>query len=273
MGFRHFISLTLTCCLMIGGLVGCQKPKTDDNKQTDAPQTHADITTAIQTTTANETTVATTAQKQPILSDRHVRIACIGDSLTYGECLNAGRSENPYPKVLQSLLGTEDYTVEGFGKQGGVLSIGHDPRTYSSTTQYQDSMRFKPDVVILCLGTNDATRADLTTQSGKDNFRAGLENLLTAYRRIGVTAFYVCLPPYNENAARQSNMINLVIPQLKELCEEFSLPVLDLFTPTNGKSQYLLSDTLHLTDEGYAYMAQLVYERLETDMVGKKFAK
>jgi len=53
----------------------------------------------------------------PSVSEPAIRIACVGDSITYGAGLKKG---GKYPAVLRDLLG-ERYAVRNFGLNGATL--------------------------------------------------------------------------------------------------------------------------------------------------------
>ena len=58
-----------------------------------------------------------------------IRVACIGNSITYGYLLK-DRERVAYPAVLQTLLGTK-YEVANFGKSGATLLFrGHRGERY-----------------------------------------------------------------------------------------------------------------------------------------------
>jgi len=73
------------------------------------------------------------------------RVACIGDSITQG---------SGYPDRLQELLGS-DYEVGNFGVDGSTVSQ-ETAMPYMRQDKFIDAMEFKPDIVIIMLGTNDA---------------------------------------------------------------------------------------------------------------------
>ena len=55
-----------------------------------------------------------------------IKVACIGDSVTYGSGIE-DRDNNSYPAQLQKMLGDE-YVVGNFGKPGATLLVkGHRP--------------------------------------------------------------------------------------------------------------------------------------------------
>ena len=87
-----------------------------------------------------------------IARETPVKIACIGNSITYGAFI-PNREKNSYPAQLQAYLG-KDYEVRNFGVSGStLLSKGDFP--YINTHAYMDSQKFLPDIVLIKLGTND----------------------------------------------------------------------------------------------------------------------
>ena len=80
------------------------------------------------------------------------RIACIGNSVTYGYGLHNRETES-YPSQLQKILG-ENFVVRNFGVNGTtLLSKGHRP--YVQSEAYRQALEFKADIVIVDLGLND----------------------------------------------------------------------------------------------------------------------
>jgi len=81
-----------------------------------------------------------------------IRIACVGDSITYGAGIK-GRVTKSYPAQLQELLGAT-YNVGNFGVSGRTLLKKGD-KPYWENKAYKNALDFKPDIVIIKLGTND----------------------------------------------------------------------------------------------------------------------
>ena len=79
-----------------------------------------------------------------------IRVACVGDSITQGAGADPGKS---YPSQLQSILG-DKWQVKNFGVSGRtLLKKGDAP--YWNEEAFKDAQDFKPDAVIIMLGTND----------------------------------------------------------------------------------------------------------------------
>lgn len=62
----------------------------------------------------------------------------------------------------------------------------------------------------------------------------------------------------------QARLVGQVLPLLRETILENGWESIDFFSATNGKDELLVSDLLHLTDEGYAVMAEAVRATLLT---------
>lgn len=80
------------------------------------------------------------------------KVACIGNSVTFGYGLHDQAAEN-YPAQLGRLLG-DGYEVRNFGRNGAtLLSKGHNP--YTKSEEFSKAQEYQPDIVIIDLGLND----------------------------------------------------------------------------------------------------------------------
>lgn len=81
-----------------------------------------------------------------------IRVACVGNSITYGTGI-ADREHFSYPIQLQHMLG-DKYLVGNFGKPGATLLYkGHRP--YVEQPEFKEALRFKGDIAVIHLGIND----------------------------------------------------------------------------------------------------------------------
>lgn len=81
-----------------------------------------------------------------------VKVACIGNSITYGFRL-PDPARDSYPSQLAGLLG-EGYEVGNFGHSGAtLLRKGHLP--YNSLPEFRAALDFRPDIAVIHLGVND----------------------------------------------------------------------------------------------------------------------
>lgn len=89
------------------------------------------------------------------------KIACIGDSITFGYTL-PNRAAEAYPTQLQKLLDEKrpgQYEVRNFGNSGRGIYLdsrrGKEMRGYRYMKEHKAALDFKPDIVICNLGIND----------------------------------------------------------------------------------------------------------------------
>ena len=81
-----------------------------------------------------------------------IRVACVGDSITYGNGI-PDRANNSYPAQLQALSGVH-FNVRNFGRSGARVTQ-NSPNPYKGSVEYKAAIAFNPHIVIICLGIND----------------------------------------------------------------------------------------------------------------------
>ncbi len=89
------------------------------------------------------------------------KVACIGDSITFGYTL-PNREAVAYPTQLQQLLDEKfpgEYEVRNFGNSGRGIYLdsmrGKEKRGWRYMKEHDAALAFKPDIVICNLGIND----------------------------------------------------------------------------------------------------------------------
>lgn len=190
-----------------------------------------------------------------VISCRPVRIACVGDSITYGHGI-ADRENDTYAGVLNHRLG-DRYDVRNFGISGRTLmNSGDSP--YMSEQIYKDALAFQPNVVTIALGTNDSKPQNWAHQ---EDFKADLKELIGSFSGLPTKPeIWVCLPPpaYSHAWAINDSIIcNAVIPYIKEVAKEVNVRIIDLNTPFISK-QNLFLDTIHPNEEGHKVIASVI---------------
>ena len=88
----------------------------------------------------------------PAMAAEKIRIACVGDSITFGAGVK-NRTKNSYPVVLGKSLG-DGYDVRNFGVSGATLLKKGD-KPYWKLGDFKKATEFKPNIVIIKLGTNN----------------------------------------------------------------------------------------------------------------------
>ena len=108
--------------------------------------------------------------------DGDVKIACVGDSITYGFGVN-NWGKNNYPKQLDTLLG-EGYCVNNYGHSGATAQADGD-QPYYSYSEYEKSVEFDADILILMMGTNDSKPYNWVDEA---TFKAEYIKLINGYK-------------------------------------------------------------------------------------------
>lgn len=203
----------------------------------------------------NNNTVAT--QRFTFTVKDVVKIACVGNSITFGSMLS-NRNTNCYPAQLGRLLGN-GYNVGNFGKSGATMLRKGD-RPYVNQTELADAKAFTPDLVVIKLGTNDTKPANWTY---KDELKEDAKYLLDSFASLSsVSAVYLCTPckVYKSNYGITDDVVsNGVIPVLKEVAKEKNLTLIDIYETTSEHDECFLQDGVHPDAVGAGLIANEVY--------------
>ncbi len=118
-----------------------------------------------------------------------VKVACIGNSITYGSGI-PDRPRDSYPSQLGHMLG-DRWIVRNFGIGGStILKKGDFP--YWKEDAYTELKAFQPDVVIIKLGTND-TKPQNWKYSGE--FPADYLTMVTELKNLASHPRFICARP------------------------------------------------------------------------------
>lgn len=202
--------------------------------------------------------------------DRNVqtpwRVACVGDSLTYGAGLDA-RDRDAYPAQLGRMLGP-DWEVRNFGWSGTTaLMASRGTKAglpYRGQPPFEEALAFEPHVVLMQFGTNDADPA--LWRQHKDAFKKDYRAMIRCFASLpSKPRIWLCFPtplvPQGKNL-RLKNLKDEVLPRIRELAEEEGLSLIDFFRPLKGRWE-LFPDKAHPNAEGARLLADAVFEALK----------
>ena len=194
------------------------------------------------------------------------RIACVGDSITYGATIR-DKSHDSYPAQLGTMLGRK-YSVKNFGASGYTLQESCD-RPYTSHKRYKKSLDFKPDVVLIMLGTNDTKPYNwISTEAFQDDYR----QLILSYQELPSRPDVILMTPAsvfpeNFNPAKpykiRAGVAGEAAKAVRELAKELGLPFIDIHEVTASHPEFFLQDGVHPNELGAKAIARTVYEALK----------
>jgi acyl-CoA thioesterase-1 len=187
------------------------------------------------------------------------KIACVGDSITYGAGIK-DREHQSYPAQLQGLLGKE-YVVKNFGVSGATLLKNGD-KPYWKEKAFAAAKEFGPDIVIIKLGTNDTKPQNW---KHKDEFAADAKALVEEFAALpSKPKIYLChpVPAFPGNFGIRDEVIkNEVNPQVDQVVMETKATVIDLYAALADQAK-LFPDKVHPNAEGAGMMAGVIYKVL-----------
>ena len=197
--------------------------------------------------------------------DDQIKIACVGDSTTYGHGIS-GWPENNYPTVLQNLLGDTCH-VNNYGVSSFAVQESAD-RSYRTLPHYQESLTYGADYVVFMMGSNDSKPHNW---KDADAFKADLLSLLATY---GDAEIILCTLPAAfflegqtegvTNHDIQPLIVNEIAEITREVAAECGYTLIDIHALTAQHPEWFEKDGVHPSNEGAAAIAQEVYAVLSS---------
>lgn len=197
-----------------------------------------------------------------ISAENPVKVACVGNSITYGT-LVPQRETNAYPAQLGRMLGP-GFEVGNFGRPGAtLLNNGHNP--YSKSQECRDALAFKPDILVVHLGVNDTDPRNWPNHNSEfvgdylrliDGFKAQNPKLRVIIANL--TPITSKHPRFKSGTRDWRLEIRKTIVKVAELA---GAELID-FNDGLRDRQNLLSDGIHPDDKGAAILADCVYRAI-----------
>jgi acyl-CoA thioesterase I len=194
-----------------------------------------------------------------------IRVACIGDSITYGTTL-LKRGQQCYPAQLQALLGA-GYSVRNFGVSGRTLQRSGD-LPYWEHKNFKLSSVFDPHIALIMLGTNDSKKPNW---KGLEAFLQDTMDLTRHYQALPSHPTIFLLTPPREFMIGKLNLVNYgmsnaiideITAALKTLADKADLKVIDINAATAHHPEYFRLDGIHPDAHGASLIAGTVHQAL-----------
>ena len=188
-----------------------------------------------------------------------IRVACVGDSITYGNSIKY-RLRDCYPAQLGRLLG-DKWQTRNFGVSGATLLKKGD-KPYWRQQAFKDVQAFNPHVVIIKLGTNDTKPPNWKF---KGEFVSDYEDMIDRFAGLPAKPhIWICrpVPAYPARWGITNEIIkNGVLPLTDQIASEKDVGLINLYEPLSGKPQHF-PDKIHPNAEGAALMAKVIYKAI-----------
>lgn len=255
----------------------------DETEETDAAgktrKTRKTTTARTTKTTAEYTAESTT--KRPAVTypsvptvdkvyatGRALKVACVGDSIT---------AQGFWKNNLGGQLSTANFSVKGFGKSGatalfdGVDYLNESTNTgkaYVDQPEYDDSLEYGADIVVIMLGTNDSKIVNWPYYG--DDFIDDYIRIVRSYQELpGEPMVFIALPPTVYSTGKFQDISNTrieqeIIPQLKQVATATGAIIIDTHTPTGGDAT-LMSDGVHPSAAGKQVICETIAAAIKAD--------
>jgi len=211
----------------------------------------------------------------PSHNAHQVRVACIGNSITDGHGIDMSDSRG-YPAQLQRLLG-DAYWVKNFGVS--ARSVNWQSRQpYMREMAWRDALAFKPNIVVIKLGTNDANPQNWTRDGHVvvEQFERDYQEMIDSLRRLPTPPrVWLALPikAYKNHFGIEDSLITTdIIPAIKRLAKRNNVLTIDLYAPfaEDTEQKLYVGDGVHPNEKGCARIAEAVSESLLRAVPKKK---
>ena len=190
------------------------------------------------------------------------RVACVGNSITYGMTLADPATES-YPAQLQQMLG-DSYEVGNFGKSGSTL-LRHGHRPYVAQEEWAKAKAFKGDIAVIHLGVNDTDPRNWPYY--RDEFVSDYLALIDTLRQENPKCRIIIalLSPITHNHPRFESGTQQwqeeIQKAIKTVARVGKAQLIDFHKPLYAYPQ-LIPDAVHPNKEGATLLARTVYSAI-----------
>lgn len=186
-----------------------------------------------------------------------IKVACIGDSITNGGGPDAASF---YPVLLNKMLG-EEYEVLNCGESGGTMQTDAN-KPYWHQKDLWNVFVYKPDVIVIMLGTNDSKTPNWNADSFERDYQLMIDSLKTLETNPEI---FLCSPPpaYSSEWEISDSTIQAgVIPIVNKIAQKNGLQVIDVYNNMTNMSD-LFPDGIHPKGKGIEVLAETIAKAIQ----------
>ena len=201
----------------------------------------------------------------PEYKDGQIKVALVGDSVTYGHSIK-NWPKNNYPSLLSEALG-DGYCVKSYGVSGSTVQPDGD-QPYNVTKAYIWSHEFEPDILVFMLGSNDSKPENW---KGAEKFKSEYIELLNSYTNSdNPPVVLLCTPPtayFPEGVTEglsnydiQPIIVEEIAEIVKDTAIEKGYTLIDINGLTDNRRDLFGKDNVHPDNEGAKAIAVEFYK-------------
>ena len=195
------------------------------------------------------------------------KIACVGDSITFGHGVVLHRDEQAWTYVMGRMLGDE-FQVLNYGISGATALL-ESKRPFKEHDFIDTAITVRPELYLLMLGTNDSKPENWAPQDFPRDYNAMIDRIqagspeATIVLMTPATAFP---DPRKKNGKVSYNIDEdridqEIVPIVERTARERGLSVIDIHAFTDGHPDWF-DDGVHPNEEGNLHMAEYIYEAI-----------
>lgn len=188
------------------------------------------------------------------------KIACVGDSITFGHGVN-GKTEKTWEYTVNQILG-ESFQVINYGASGRTVQTAGD-YPYTSDKIFEYSLECGAETYLILLGTNDAKPWNWDQK----RFEKDYESFIKRYIELpGKPEVILMTPPQcfpDETSGivpygiRKDVIDRFIVKYIGETAERLRLPVIDLYEYTKDHSEWF-TDGVHPNEKGNRAIGEFI---------------
>jgi lysophospholipase L1-like esterase len=213
-----------------------------------------------------------------------IKVACIGGSGTLQYKDGKAGAADAYPEVLGNKLGSGFEVRNMAAVASSVRNEVHcKANPYRKSQKWKDTLEWKPDIVTIMLGMNDAKYCNWKEgsdgRSPKQMFVDGVNDMLDTLWENSKPKIYLLnlvpqYPPYPHKEQFMPEVINEQLPAIFREIAEAKLGgpghgLVDTFGLMGGKElkrpDIMLKDGAHFGVDGHKEVGNLLYDRIVSD--------